>query len=67
MRNLQIDKNQIYQQIETLRSAQSKIQNIRMHGLSVAEMARLLKDLGEITGQIKAFNSLLASAQVGGL
>lgn len=51
----------IQAQISKLSQIQTKLKSVQLSTLSTAELIKLVSDLSEINGKIKAFNSIVAT------
>lgn len=54
-----IDFQAIQSNLSTLITLQTKLKSTILSSLSTAELIKLVADLSEINGKIKAFNSIL--------
>lgn len=61
MRNVNLDLDQLNQHIERLKTTQQSLQNTCLADLTNAQLVALVKNLGEVTGQIKAFTQIIES------
>lgn len=55
----QINNQAIQQQIKLLSNVQKTLKQTKITEMSRSEMMTLVRKLAEITGQLKAFNSLI--------
>jgi len=56
---ISINTNTIQNNLKTLSRLQSKLKSTQIASLSTAEMLKLVSDLAQINGQIKAFSTIL--------
>lgn len=59
--SIAINPSQIQAHLDNLNAAQNTLKNTQIAELTTAQLVALVRDLGEITGKIQAFQSLLTN------
>lgn len=61
---ISIETKDLQDQLNTLNALQTRLRNTNFTNLKTPDMVQIVSELGETSGQIKAFTSLLKQAAV---